>query len=372
MPFPSAEKAIPEFAGWRWTSVKNAAVQALKFSVAAGVLVYLYVRGDIAWEPLRTALQHWQYSVPAFLLLTLMPLAQFWRWQCLLRASHLHLPHREVFSYLMVSKFFNTALPGYISGDVIRGFYVFRRASKGGMGQPLEEANSKAEPSRGKPSAGKPSAVVASIVFDRTAGLIPLFLLCLIGLLGSLDKPLPGPVVAAVGSITGAGLLLPLGLFLWTYRRPQPAPFLLRLSRWIRLDRSLAALYQDAHQYVRDWKLIGNILGLSFLNQGLAIASFTLSGFALQMQTPLMSYLLLVPLGLLVTAIPLSPAGLGVGQVAFLALFHLAGTAQGANLFTLYMASYVLINLAGALLYLFPRLGAPRPQPASAPKIQTE
>ena len=354
MPFPSAEKAIPEFAGWRWTSVKNAAVQALKFSVAAGVLVYLYVRGDIAWEPLRTALQQWQYSVPAFLLLTLMPLAQFWRWQCLLRASHLHLPHREVFSYLMVSKFFNTALPGYISGDVIRGFYVFRRASK------VET------------SAVKPSAVVASIVFDRTAGLIPLFFLCLIGLLGSLDKPLPGPVVAAVGSITGVGLLLPLGLFLWTYRRPQPAPFLLRMSRWIRLDRSLAALYQDAHQYVRDWKLIGNILGISFLNQGLAIASFTLSGFALQMQTPLMSYFLLVPLGLLVTAIPLSPAGLGVGQVAFLALFHLAGTAQGANLFTLYMASSVLINLAGALLYLFPRLGAPRPQPASAPKIQTE
>ena len=364
MPFPSAEKAIPEFAGWRWTSVKNAAAQALKFSVAAGVLVYLYVRGDIAWEPLRTALQRWQYSVPAFLLLTLMPLAQFWRWQCLLRASHLHLPHREVFSYLMVSKFFNTALPGYISGDVIRGFYVFRRASK------VEPPAGK--PSAGKPPAGKPSAVVASIVFDRTAGLIPLFFLCLIGLLGSLDKPLPGPVVAAVGSITGVGLLLPLGLFLWTYRRPQPAPFLLRLSRWIRLDRSLAALYQDAHQYVRDWKLIGNILGISFLNQGLAIASFTLSGFALQMQTPLMSYLLLVPLGLLVTAIPLSPAGLGVGQVAFLALFHLAGTAQGANLFTLYMASYVLINLAGALLYLFPRLGAPRPQPASAPKIQTE
>jgi len=85
-----------------------------------------------------------------------------------------------------------------------------------------------------------------------------------------------------------------------------------------------------------------------------------------------MSYFLLVPLGLLLTAIPVSPAGLGVGQVAFLALFHWVGTSQGANLFTLYMASYVVINLTGALLYLFPLHVAMPPHAAGAPKIQTE
>jgi len=67
----------------------------------------------------------------------------------------------------------------------------------------------------------------------------------------------------------------------------------------------------------------------------------------------------LVPLGLMVTAVPISPAGLGVGQVTFLALFQMAATSQGANLFTLYMASSALVNISGASLVPFLRLGVP-------------
>jgi uncharacterized membrane protein YbhN (UPF0104 family) len=68
------------------------------------------------------------------------------------------------------------------------------------------------------------------------------------------------------------------------------------------------------------------------------------------MNISLLGYLVLVPVGLMLTTIPITPASLGVGQVAFLALFQLAGSPQGANLFTLYMVSQVLINLSGAVL----------------------
>ena len=207
--------------------------------------------------------------------------------------------------------------------------------------------------------------MVASIVLDRLAGLIPLFVLCLIGLLGSLSYPIPREVAVSIGTLAAIGLLAPLLLFLLTYRKTEPPAWLVRLVRWPRVERFFTALYEGAHRYARNLKLIRNILVISFLNQGLAIASFILFGWALQIQVPVMSYLMLVPLGLLVTAIPVSPAGLGVGQVAFLALFHLAGTSQGANLFTLYMASYVVINLAGAFLYLFPRMEAIESAPVS-------
>jgi len=92
------------------------------------------------------------------------------------------------------------------------------------------------------------------------------------------------------------------------------------------------------------------------LSQGLILLSFICFGGALELGIPLVSYFILVPLGLMVTAVPISPAGLGVGQVAFLALFQMAGTTQGANLFTLYMASSALINLSGASLVPFFRL----------------
>jgi uncharacterized membrane protein YbhN (UPF0104 family) len=367
----------------RVSRFRTVAIQGLKFSVATAVVLYLWARGDIAWEPLRASLGRWEYSLPAFLLLAAMPVVQFWRWQSLLRANRLHLPHREVFSFLMVSKFFNMAFPGYISGDILRGFFVSRRASETDL--PREQQGQDRIPDTGvripnpenKPSQEPnarvvPPAVAASIVLDRIAGLIPLFALCLIGLFGSLAYPIPRQVRGAIGVVAMLGLLLPLLLFLLTYRRKQPGTLLARLSRWPRVEEFFSAFYEGAHRYARNLKLIRNILAISFLNQGLAIASFLLFGWALRIEVPVMSYLMLVPLGLLVTAIPVSPAGLGVGQVAFLGLFHLVGTSQGANLFTLYMASFVVINLAGALFYLFPLPAAMDPHAASAPKIQTE
>ena len=363
MPSVPAQNLIVENTHCRSASWRQVLAQALKFFLATAVVIYLIHRGDIAWEPLRASLRQWQYSVPAFLLLALTPLGQFWRWQSLLRASRLRLPHREVFSYLMLSKFFNMAFPGYLSGDILRGFYVSRRARK--------QPSSSSEPHEENPKT-EASTVVTSIVFDRLAGILPLFALCLAGLLGSLRSPMPLPLASSVGALAGLGLLVPLLLFLLAYRWPQPPAILLFLSRALRLQQPFRALYRATHDYVRNLRLIRNILGISFLTQGLSLVSFILFGLTLHVQAPVTSYLTLVPLGLLVTAIPISPAGLGVGQVAFLALFHTVGTSQGANLFTLYMASYVLINLTGAFLYPVPRARVPLRQAANLAELSKQ
>ncbi len=362
LPLP-VQNAIPEAGFPRLSSAKNLLGQVLKLGLAGGVVAYLIFHGDIAWEPLRASLGEWRYSVPAFLILAMTPLGQFWRWQSLLRSGGLRLPHREVFSFLMVSKFFNMAFPSYVSGDILRGFYVFRRASDDGEGS--------AEASGGSFKAG-PQTVVASIVFDRAAGLLPLFVMCLAGLVGSLWHPLPPRLVWSVGVVAGLGVAGLAFFFLLAYRLPSPPAILLSLSRRIRCDRLLAHLHDVTHYYVRDLRLIANILGISFLTQGAGLLSFILFGMALKVQIPLVGYLILVPLGLMVTAIPVAPAGLGVGQVAFLSLFRMLGTSQGANLFTLYSASCILINLSGAFLYLSSPLPSRLSQPAKATEFDKE
>ena len=140
----------------------------------------------------------------------------------------------------------------------------------------------------------------------------------------------------------------------------------------IHWDEPLCFLHEVTHYYVRNLRLIGSILGISFLAQGAGLTSFVLFGMALKVQIPLVGYLILVPLGLMVTAIPVAPAGLGVGQVAFLSLFHMVGTSQGANLYTLYSASYVLINLSGAFLYLSSQVPSPLPPSVNPAKIHKE
>ena len=48
----------------------------------------------------------------------------------------------------------------------------------------------------------------------------------------------------------------------------------------------------------------------------------------------------------------------------------MAGTTHGANLFTLYMASCVLINMTGALLLPFFRLRAPLSSAANLARVE--
>jgi hypothetical protein len=67
---------------------------------------------------------------------------------------------------------------------------------------------------------------------------------------------------------------------------------------------------------------------------------------------PPAAFFLLTPLGLLVTAVPVAPAGLGTGHAAFFALFQLVGSTGGADLFTVFVAFQLLINLSGGVFYL--------------------
>jgi uncharacterized membrane protein YbhN (UPF0104 family) len=63
-------------------------------------------------------------------------------------------------------------------------------------------------------------------------------------------------------------------------------------------------------------------------------------------------FFFLVPFGLLVTAIPIAPAGLGTGHAAFLGLFQLVHSNAGADLFTAFVSFQIFISLIGGLFYL--------------------
>ena len=62
-----------------------------------------------------------------------------------------------------------------------------------------------------------------------------------------------------------------------------------------------------------------------------------------------------IPLGLIATAVPISPAGMGVGHAIFGTLFGYYGITGGASLFNLYFLAIVSVNLLGVFPYLFSR-----------------
>lgn len=323
------------------TSVRGWISSLVKLAAAVALVYYLIQKEHIAWGPLRASLRAWQLSIPAFLLIFLTPFGQLWRWQSLLRARQLHLPTLEVFTFLMVSKFFNMALPGHIGGDVLRGVFISKRASELAANGGGEDNGTNANR----------FAVVPSIFFDRLFGVAALVVFCLLGSVGNLySHALPWKFVIPIALVATFGMFCAVGLLWLGYVRPSPPEFLVRLTSKIHLGGIFTEMYRGTHEYARDWKLIRKIAVISFVCQGLILVSLVMFGVSLGMDISVMGYLVLVPVGLMITTIPITPASLGVGQVAFLALFELAGSPQGANLFTLYMISQVLINLSGAVL----------------------
>jgi uncharacterized membrane protein YbhN (UPF0104 family) len=71
---------------------------------------------------------------------------------------------------------------------------------------------------------------------------------------------------------------------------------------------------------------------------------------------------LLVPLGFVANALPLTPGGLGVGEAAFDQLFQLAGFTGGAVALLGWRLLMLLIGLPGWVVYIFAKQQTVAPQ----------
>jgi hypothetical protein len=114
-----------------------------------------------------------------------------------------------------------------------------------------------------------------------------------------------------------------------------------------------ASVYESLRHYHSHRIAVLKVLGLSVIVHLLVGWIFLQFSLALGVTgIPLISLYVIVPLGLLVTAIPVMPAGVGTGHAAFLYLFSLLGSQRGADIFSLYALSQILTGAFGGLIYL--------------------
>ena len=303
-------------------------VGAAKFALAGVILYVLFRRGEIHLGQLGAALSHWWIPLLVVVLTAVSYFGQAFRWVLLLRSRDIHVRHWDAFRYLMIGKFFNLAVPGYFSEDFVRGLYLIRGRN------------------------GSRSKVVVSLVVDRVTGVFVLLLISVAGLLlrpSTLDDPRLGTMLGM--SLAGIAAIFALVLFLRLC--PQPHELLRRGAERLRLHVAVDKVYAEARHYAVNLRLQAVTIAISLFNQGLMVACFGFFGQTLGMTgVHAADYLIFVPLGVLATMLPVAPLGLGVGHVAFLTLFKLAGSGEGANLFSLYTAVVILLSLTGGLFYL--------------------
>jgi hypothetical protein len=113
--------------------MKKPLLTLLKMLVVGAILIYLIWSGRLNFEKLllfRDAPEILTIMVGVFIL-AVVPIATF-RWWLLLRAIGVPVEPKQTFVLTWIGNFFNTTLPGAVTGDVVKGYYVIKTQQEEG------------------------------------------------------------------------------------------------------------------------------------------------------------------------------------------------------------------------------------------------
>ncbi|MBY0370072.1 flippase-like domain-containing protein [bacterium] len=306
----------------------------LALKITFGLLLVGYVLRSrmIDFSALKDVLFSADHLAIGFAFLLFSAVCCSLRWYLLASAQGLSLGLSSTFALNMIGMFFNTFMPGSVGGDLIKAWYV-----------------------AGREPQNKTKAVF-TVLLDRAIGLSVFFFYAAVTLIfysaWLVDHPQLRWLAYGIWGFTLGSALVGGAFFIsLTFKIPG--------SQWVR--RQIARI-GIVHKIFEATMLYRNHLRAVLASLALSATSifgmtllFKILGDALGIPLALSQYFFVVPIGLTVSAAPLLPGGLGVGQVAFYTLFQWAGLEnpeQGATLCTLIQIYTILFNCIGAFFYV--------------------
>lgn len=295
--------------------------------VALGLMAWvLWGNRELIGEVLRRRPDGELFVVALALYLTGL-VASFGRWYLLVRLLGIPLGLLPALRLGFVGNVFNLVLPGSVGGDVVKAAYLARAQGRQGA---------------------RTTAAVASILADRLLGMLGLFTLAAVAgamLWGAAARPVRLLIVAVAVPVLAAAVALA------TLALPAPRRWLQPLvPRRGRAGRMAEDLLEVARRYRRRPFAVGGLFLLTLLVQLTLILAFHAVGGALlgPAAPPLEDDLVVVPLVISSTAVPLPFAALGFSEQVADTLFDLVGHVGGA----VTMMGYRALIFAGGLLSL--------------------
>lgn len=250
------------------------------------------------------------------------------RWHLLLAAANLRLPFWRVYRLTYYGQFFNNFMPGVAGGDLVKAVYIARD------------------------HAGQRTEAIITVLVDRVLGITALLIVA--GLAIPLDFASYGAVAPWI-----YGLLLAevAGGCVFFSRRIRALLRVDALLSRLPLGDAVAKIDQAVFLYRYRPRAMGLALLLSLGVQLLVIGGIAVTGIALDIMVPARSYYAVIPIGLIVAALPIAPAGWGVGEAAFVYFWGTVGVSQARALALalLFRLGQMVNSLLGGILLLFYR-----------------
>lgn len=326
--------------------LKNIAMTALKVVFAVSLVAWIIKGGALKPEALKIALEPTAFCVLGGLVFLQLLFANA-RWLVLMQGQGFPATLQRTFPLTLIGLFFNYAMPGSVGGDIVKGFY---------LAQEFPEQ---------KLAAG------VSVFMDRLIGFFVMVASGAFAILAFRERLEHDPRLVAIGTGTLAVTFVFLVILAVALSRRLQAPirFMAKYLEKLPGHAVIEQIYRAMHSYRYRTRELFFAIIYSSINQALLIAFFYFAARLLgEGDIPVSTFWFCIPVGLVATAVPISPAGVGVGQAVFFFLFQAAlgrPVQVGAVGITLLQVFQFMFGLVGAFFYLKRGRGVPTAEQAN-------
>ena len=309
------------FRSGRWLTGR-----AARAAFGIGLLVLLFVWVDFG--AMVAAIRQVRLDLLALLVATIFAarLISALRWFLLLRGLHRAVSYTGILRLTFVSDFIGYFSPGSLGVDALRLYGMSRTTSDLALS-------------------------ATSMLVERMFAVLALIVLVLVGL--AFQLPVLPPEIGRLAWLGLALLALALvGLMAPPFRRT--TLWLLSHPRLLRVHAGAQKVYRSLDQYRARPALLAGSFAVAVIFQLMRCAIAAIGALAFGVHLPFLLYMVIMPVIILITLLPISIAGLGVRELGFVYLFGEVGMPAeiALSLSLLIRILTILLAVPGAWFYV--------------------
>lgn len=325
---------------------KSIATHLLKISFSVILIFWLVTSGRLNFKDLTVLLQP-GYLIVGLLIIGLSMSIGNERWRLFLKSQNLLISFFHTFQLTLIGIFFNFAVPGGVGGDLVKGYYITRTS----------------------PHAKLDAAL--TVLMDRLIGLLAMSLLALILLIYRWDLVSTQRNLAIIFYAVLTVNLASFGIWAHIFsRRLNELGYIEKLLSYLPKHQALIRTYKSLTNYRHTKEVFLPALFLSVVAQLLSVLFFIFAARGLGYHDiPISTFFVVVPITFMVQSLPLSPAGVGIGQTATYYLFEMFSPGNGA-LGPVSITAFQIVQFIYGLIGAFFYLGISKKIKNSSPTIQ--
>ncbi len=314
----------------------------IKLLLAVGILVFLFlrIRSHSGFERLISDPKDWGSLALAQLLILVGFSLSFVRWFLLVRGLELEFHLRDAFRLGSLGFMFNQVSPGSVGGDLLKAVFIAKE-------QP-----------------GKRTEAVTTVLIDRAIGLYAMILVASLGLMLVGSVTTPSEVMQTLQTVVWSMAVVSTAGVFWAMSPLAVGDRVRRLADRVPVvGHTFHRLLDATEVYHRRKRYLVGAFFLALVTHNLVISAFWLISHGLPVYSPAFSEnASVVPIGLVLGTLPLTPGGLGTLEAGLEYLFLLvgAGKGDGTLIALVYRMMTYVVAAIGAGYYLSARTSVDR------------